>query len=120
MHEHRSGLPDAVRGYLITTSVSDDQHILKTNYLKFLGSVFTQVNGELEKCREELSKKQIRTAEDLSKWWSSHLEGLHTELYKVAIDGAGGAIQVRIRKRCQKISLLVIALADSSRNPEEA
>ena len=58
--------------------------------------MFTQVNGELEKCREELNEKQIRTAEDLAKWWSGHLEGLRTELYKAAIDGAGGAIQVRI------------------------
>ncbi len=49
MHEHRSGPATTV-----TTSVSDDQHILKTNYLKFLGSVFTQINGELERCREEL------------------------------------------------------------------
>ncbi len=58
--------------------------------------MFAQINGELEKCREELSKKTIRTAEDLAKWWSSHLEGLRTELYKAAIDGAGEAIQVRI------------------------
>ncbi len=36
--------------------------------------------------------------EDLAKWWSSHLEGLRTELYKAVIDGAGGAIQVRIRE----------------------
>ena len=82
----------------------NDQHTLKTNYLKFLGSVFTQVNGELEKCREELSKKKIKTAEDLAKWWSSHLEGVRTELYQAAIDGAGKAIEVRIHenhKKCQ-------------------
>jgi len=66
--------------------------------------VFLQVNGELEKCREELSKKQIRTAKDLAKWWSSHLEGVRTKLYKAAIEGAGKAIQVRIHedhKKCQ-------------------
>jgi len=59
--------------------------------------VFTQVNDELEKCREELSVKQIRTSEGLAKWWSSHLEGVRTGLYKAAIDGAKEAIQVRIR-----------------------
>jgi len=87
---------DAVRNYLVTTSVSDDQHMLKTNYLKFLGSVFTQINGELEKSQQELNKKKIRTAEDLAKWWSNHLEGVRTELYKAAIDGAAEANQVRI------------------------
>ena len=60
--------------------------------------MFTEVDGELEKCREELSGKHVRTAEDLAKWWSSHLEGVRTELYKAAIDGANKAIQVRIRK----------------------
>ena len=89
---------DAVRDYLVTTSVSDDQHILKTNYLKVLAGVFTQVNGELEKCLEELRERQIRTAEDLARWWSSHLEGIRTGLYKEAIDSANKAIQVRIRK----------------------
>jgi len=59
---------DVVRDYLVKTSPSDDQHVLKTNYLKF-GSVFTRVNGGLEKCREELSEKQITSAEDLAKWW---------------------------------------------------
>ena len=42
--------------------------------------------------------KQIRTAEGLGKWWSSHLEGVRMGLYKAAIDGAKEAIQVRIRK----------------------
>jgi hypothetical protein len=59
--------------------------------------VFTQVNDELEKCREELSVKQIRTSEGLAKWWSSHLEGVRTGLYKAAIDDAKKPIQVRIR-----------------------
>ena len=89
---------DAVRDYLVTTSVSDDQHTLKTNYLKFLASVFTQVGGELEKCWEELSEKRTRTTQDLAKWWSSHLGGVRRELYKAAIDGANKTIQVRIRK----------------------
>jgi hypothetical protein len=92
-------IPDgAVRDYLVTTSVSDDQHILKTNYLKFLASVFTQVNAELEKCRTEWREKSIRTAEDLAKWWSGHLEGVRAELYKAAIVGANKPIQVRIRE----------------------
>ena len=64
--------------------------------------MFTQVNGELEKCREELNEKQIRTAEDLSQWWSSHLGGIRTELYKAAIDGAGEAIQVHIHENGKK------------------
>lgn len=84
---------DAVRDYLVATSLSDDQNILQTNYLNFLAGVFTQVNNELEKCREELSVKQIRTSEGLAKWWSSHLEGVRTGLYKAAIDGAKEAIQ---------------------------
>ena len=87
---------DAVRNYLVTTSLSHDQHIMKTNYLKFLGSVFAQVNGELEKCREELSDK--RNAEDLAKWWSRRLESIRPKLYKAAIDGAGEANPVRIRE----------------------
>ena len=37
-------------------------------------------------------------AEDLAKWWSSHLEGACRELYKAAIDGANNAIQVRIHE----------------------
>jgi hypothetical protein len=72
--------------------------MLKTNYLKFLAGVFTQVNGELEKCREELSRKHVRTAEDLAKWWSDHLEGVRAELYKAAIDSAKKELQVRIRE----------------------
>jgi hypothetical protein len=72
--------------------------MLKTNYLKFLASVFTQVNGELEKCRKEFSRKRIGTAEGLAKWWSGHLEGVRTELYKAAIDGANKTIEVRIRE----------------------
>jgi hypothetical protein len=51
-----------------------------------------QVNGE--KCKTELKKKRIKTAEDSAKWWSGHLEGWRTELYKAAIDGAGETIQV--------------------------
>jgi malate synthase len=93
---------DAVRDYLVTTSLADDEHVLKTNYLKFLGSVFTQINGELEKSRKELNEKKIETAEDLAKWWSNHLEGRRTKLYKAAIDGAGEAIQVRIREDGKK------------------
>ena len=87
-----------MRDYLVTTSISDDQHILKTNYLKFLASVFTQVNAELEKCRKEWREKYIRTAEDLAKWWSDHLEGVRAELYKAAIDSAKEELQVRIRE----------------------
>jgi hypothetical protein len=49
---------DAVRDYLVKTSVSDDPEVLKTNYLKFLGSVFTQVNGELKKYRKAPTGKQ--------------------------------------------------------------
>lgn len=60
--------------------------------------MFTQVNGELEKYRKEFGRKHIRTAEGLAKWWSGHLEGVRTELYKAAIDGANNAIEVRIRE----------------------
>jgi len=86
---------DAVCDYLIKTSLLDDLDGLKTNYLKFLGSVFTQVNDELKRCREEL-EKQVTMAEDLAKWWSSHLEGQRTELYKAVIDGARNPIEVCI------------------------
>ena len=95
---------DAVRDYLVKTSLSDDQHVLKTNYLKLLGSVFTQVNDELERCREEL-EKQIPTAGDLAKWWSRRLEGRRTELYKAAIDGARNATQVCIRETARNITV---------------
>jgi hypothetical protein len=70
--------------------------MLKTKYLKFLGSVFKQINGELENSQQELNEKKIRTAEDLAKWWSNHLKGVRTEPYKAAIDGAAEANQVRI------------------------
>jgi hypothetical protein len=50
----------------------------------------------LGKCQGELRDKQIRTAEDLARWWSGHLEGVRTGLYKAAIGGANEAIQVRI------------------------
>jgi len=92
---------DAVREHLVTTSLSADHHVLKTNYLKFLGNVFTQVYDELDKCREEL-KKQTPTAADLAKWWSRHLEGRRTELYKAAIDSASNATQVCIREDGEK------------------
>jgi len=92
---------DAVRNYLVKTSLLDDQHVLKTNYLKLLGSVFTQVNDELERCREEL-EKQIPTAGDLAKWWSRRLEGRRTELYKAVIDGASNATQVCISEGGEK------------------
>jgi hypothetical protein len=82
---------DAVRDYLVKP-LSDDQHGLKARYLKFFCSLFTQVTGELETCQENL--KQITRADDLAKWWSSHLEVRRTELYKAAIEGAAGAIQV--------------------------
>ncbi|KAF8218993.1 hypothetical protein L208DRAFT_1523899 [Tricholoma matsutake] len=99
-------IPDnAVHDYLVTASLSDDQHILKTNYLKFLGSLFMEVNGELEKCLGDLSKKQIRTAEDLAKWWSCHLEGIRTGLYKAVIDGATQPIQIlpEIKRRHEEL-----------------
>jgi len=32
---------DAVRNYLVLTSLVDGRQILKTNYLKFLASLFT-------------------------------------------------------------------------------
>jgi len=85
---------DAVRDYLVTGSLSDDEHILKTNYLKFFASLFTEVNSELEKCLGELSEKQIRTAEELARWWSCHLEGIRTGLYEAAIDGVTKANQI--------------------------
>lgn len=91
---------DDVRDYLVKTSVSDDLHILKTNYLKFLGSVFRLVNAELDKCHEEW--KQISTAAGLAKWWSSHLESIRTELYKAAIDDTDQPIKVRIREDGEK------------------
>ncbi|KAF8222578.1 hypothetical protein L208DRAFT_591936 [Tricholoma matsutake] len=99
-------IPDnAVRDYLVTASLSDDQHILKTNYLKFFGSLFTEVDGELEKCMGDLRKKQIRTAEDLAKWWSCHLEGIRTGLYKAVIDGATQPIQIlpEIKRRHEEL-----------------
>jgi len=46
MQDYRFGLPtpdDAVRDYLVKTSVSDGPEVLKTNYLKFLSSVFACV-----------------------------------------------------------------------------
>ncbi|KAF5373422.1 hypothetical protein D9615_009451 [Tricholomella constricta] len=76
-------MPDAaVRDWLVSIAKSDD---LKGNCLKFFASVFTQVNDELEKFWEELSKK---SAEDLAKWWSSHFEGIREGLYKAAITDA--------------------------------
>ncbi|KIM76540.1 hypothetical protein PILCRDRAFT_12766 [Piloderma croceum F 1598] len=41
---------DAVRDYFVTRAYSTDPQTLKTNYLKFLGGVFTQVNTELDFC----------------------------------------------------------------------
>ena len=86
---------DAVRDYLVKTSISLD---LKTNYLKFLGSVFKRVCDELEKCRKEWGGKRTTTAQALAEWWSKHLESVRTELYKAAIDGAGEDIEVCIRE----------------------
>ena len=106
---------DAVRDYLVKTSASDNLHTLKTNYIKFLGSVFRQVSAELDKCHEEW--KQISTAANLAEWWSDHLESIRSELYKAAIDGTVEPIEVRIRENGE--SSLVIALVDSSRNQEE-
>jgi len=94
---------DAVHDYLVKASVTDDQHTLKTNYLKFLGNVFRLVNGELDKCHEELRGRQITTAEGLAKWWSNHLQGtLRTKLYKAAINGTSEAIEVSIREDGEK------------------
>jgi len=85
------GLPypipdDAVRNYLVTASFSEDQEILKTNYLTFFTSLFTKVKDELENCRGKLSENS--TAQDLAKWWSGHLESRRTGLYKEVVDGA--------------------------------
>ena len=88
---------DAVRDYLIENSASDN---LKIKYLNFLGSVFRQVNAELDKCHEEW--KQISTAASLAEWWSSHLESIRSEFYKAAIDGTVEPIKVRIRKDGEK------------------
>jgi hypothetical protein len=53
---------------------------------------------ELDFCRTELSKKQITSAGDLAKWWSSHLESVRPRLYGAAIDAASKDIPVRIDK----------------------
>ncbi len=95
----------------------NSQNTLKANYLKFFSIVFRRVYDELEKCQEELSRKHVTTAGDLARWWSSHLGSIRTELYKVAIDGAGEPIKVSTRGDSKK---LVIVFVDSSRSPEEA
>ena len=87
-----------MRDYFVTRAYSTDPHILKTNYLKFLGGVFTQVKMELDFCRAELSKKRITSAGDLAKWWSSHLESVRPRLYGAAIKSASKDIPVRIYK----------------------
>ena len=91
---------DAIRDYLVKTSVLDDLYSLKTNYLKFLGSVFRQINIELDNCHEEL--KQISTAAGLAKWWSSHLQSIRSKLYKAAIDGTVKSIEVSVREDGEK------------------
>ena len=93
---------DAVRDYLVKTSVSGDRHILKTNYLKFLGNVFRVVNVELDKCHNELTSKKITTVGGLAKWWSSHLQRVRTELYKAAVDGTSEDNKVSIREYGEK------------------
>ena len=82
---------DAVRDYLIK-----DSDNLKIKFLTFLGSVFKQINTELDKCHEEW--KQISTAADLAEWWSGHLGSIRSELYKAAIEGTVEPIEVRIRE----------------------
>jgi hypothetical protein len=93
---------DAVRDYLIKSSVSDDQQILKTNYLKFFSNVFRLAKGELDKYDNELNEKKITTAEGLAKWWSSHLPSVRTGLYKAAIDGTNEASEVSTRENVEK------------------
>ena len=86
--------PDnAVRDYLAKTAFSPNQHILKSNYLKFLTSLFTLVMGELNN-----SEEAHKTTEDLAKWWSSRLAGGRKELYDAVVNGALKDVQVRIRE----------------------
>ena len=60
--------------------------------------MFTQVKMELDFCRTELSKRQVISAGDLAKWWSSHLESVRPRLYGAAINSASKDIPVRIYK----------------------
>ncbi len=78
-----------------------NQQTLKTNYLKFFCSLFRRVHDELEKCQKELSEKEIVTAEDLAKWWSSHFESIRTKLYKAAIEGSDEPIEVCTLEYCK-------------------
>jgi hypothetical protein len=93
---------DDVRNYLVTQAYSTDPQILKTNYLKFLGGVFTEVKMELESWQMELSKKRITSAGDLAKWWSSHLESIRPRLYKAATKAASKDILVRVYQPSRK------------------
>lgn len=59
---------------------------LRTNYLKFLDGVFTLIKAELDRCEDELSEREIETAEQLATYWSIHLEGIRAKLYQAAIE----------------------------------
>lgn len=86
---------DAVRDYFVTFSVRNSL-MLKTMYLKFLGSVFSTVEAELRACRTELENKQIRSGQELAKWWSDHLIDVRQELYEQAIRVTDEKTPVRI------------------------
>ena len=91
---------DVVRNYLVSPPGSRNSNTLKISYIKFFGSVFKQVNAELDKCHEEW--EQISTAASLAKWWSKHLESIRSELYKAAVEGTAEPIEVRIRENGEK------------------
>jgi hypothetical protein len=87
--------------------------------LKFLDGVFTLIKAELDESEEELSEKQIETAEQLATYWSSHFAGIREKLYQTAIENTKKETEVRFwddRKRWQLI--FILCSKDPSRNRE--
>jgi hypothetical protein len=79
----------------VSPPTSESVFLLRTNYLKFLDGVFTLTKAELDRCKDELSERQIKTAEQLATFWSSHLVAIREQLYQEAIESTKKEPEVR-------------------------
>jgi hypothetical protein len=87
---------------------------LRTSYLKLLDGVFTLIKAELDRCEDELSEKQIETAEQLATYWSSHLVTIRKQLYQEAIESTKKEPEVRFQVDALKYGDSSLSLSNRS------
>jgi hypothetical protein len=81
--------------------------------------VFTLIKAELDQSEDELSEKQIETAEQLATYWSSHLAGIRDKLYQTAVENTTKETEVRFWDYREGWQLIFILCSkDPSRNRE--